>query len=530
MSKFFNPSKARVVLRTIMPQTFCLLIFCMLILQHTYAADYNIRNYGAIPDGKTMGTVFIQKAIDDCSANGGGRVIVPAGIYLTGSIRLKSNVELHLETGATIIGSTQQKDYPTIAGEKGLLFGFNIENVSITGFGEINGNGKAFFKGDNAPNRPFLVMFKNSRKINVSGVTLKNSAFWTFHLSQNDGVIVNGIRIYSHVNYNNDGIDIDSKNVVISNCIIDTDDDALCFKSDSAFVCENVVVSNCRLASNCNFIKMGTASVGGFKNICINNCTLSKASESNFRFWNRSVVGVTDSITGLAGIALEIVDGGTMDKINISNITMEGVQTPIFIRLGSRSHSTGSIKNVMISNLTAKTYSLIPSIISAVPGFYIENVMLRDILIDCKGSRTAQSAHSITPEMEKEYPENRMFGSNVPAYGMFIRHVKNLTLENIQLNLFAPDARPALYMEDAEEIKINNLKAAIPLSKQPVIRLNQIANLLLSGYSPNQKVPLFLSLEGSRTHNILLSNNNLENIETVWIKDAEVKSDAIKIK
>jgi polygalacturonase len=530
MNKLFNPNGALLVVRSTVPQTFCLLIFFMLVLQHTYGADYNIRNYGAVPDGKTLGTAFIQKAIDDCSANGGGRVIVPAGIYLSGSIKLKSNIELHMETGATIIGSTQHEDYPTIAGEKGLLFGLNIENVSITGFGEINGNGKAFFKGDNAPDRPFLVMFKNSRKINISDINLKNSAFWTLHLSHNDGVIINGIRIYSHVNYNNDGIDIDSKNVVISNCIIDTDDDALCFKSDSAFVCENVVVSNCRLASNCNFIKMGTASVGGFKNISISNCTLSKASKSNFRFWNKNVAGVTDSITGLAGIALEIVDGGVMDKVNISNITMEGVQTPIFIRLGSRSHATGSLKNVMISNLTAKTYSLIPSIISAVPGFYIENVVLRDILIDCKGGGTAPDAHFITPEREKEYPENRMFGSNIPAYGMFIRHVKNLTVENIQLNLFASDARPAISIEDAEEIKINNLKAAIPTGKQPVIRLSQTANLLLSGYSPNQNVPLFLSLEGTRTRNILLSNNNLENIKTVSIKNGDVKNDAIQIK
>ncbi|MDB5110270.1 MAG: pehX 7 [Mucilaginibacter sp.] len=530
MSKPFNQNEARPVLRNIVPQTFWLMIFWILVFQNTYASDYNIKNYGAVPDGKTIGTAFIQKAIDDCSINGGGRVLVPAGIYLTGSIRLKSNVELHLETGATIIGSTQHTDYPAIGGERGLIFGINIENVSITGFGEINGNGKAFFKGDNAPDRPFLVMFKNSRKINVSGITLKNSAFWTFHLSHNDGVIVNGIRIYSHVNYNNDGIDIDSKNVVISNCIIDTDDDALCFKSDSAFLCENVVVSNCRLASNCNFIKMGTASVGGFKNISISNCALSKASESNFRFWNKNVPGVTDSITGIAGIALEIVDGGDMDKINISNITMEGVQTPIFIRLGSRNNPTGSLKNVMISNITAKSYSHIPSIVTAIPGFYIENVVLKNILIDSKGGGTVGDVHIIIPEKEKEYPENRMFGSSIPAYGLFVRHVKNLTIDNLQLNLFAPDARPALYIEDGEEIKINNLRAAVPVNNQPVIWLNQVENLLLSGYSPNQNVPLFLSLQGSHTHNILLSNNNLENIKTVWIKNATVKSDALKIK
>lgn len=514
----------------IVSKSFCLMIFGTVIVLNTYALDYNIRNYGAVPDGKTIGTLFIQKAIDDCSANGGGRVLVPAGIYLAGSITLKSNVELHLETGATITGSAVHKDYPAIGGERGLIFGINVENVSITGFGEINGNGKAFFKGDNAPDRPFLIMFKNCRRINVSGITLKNSAFWTFHLSHNDGVIVNGIRIYSHVNYNNDGIDIDSRNVVISNCIIDTDDDALCFKSDSAFVCENVVVSNCRLASNCNFIKMGTASAGGFKNISISNCTLGKAAESNFRYWNKHVRGVTDVITGLAGIALEVVDGGAMDKINISNITMEGVQTPIFIRLGSRTNPTGSLKNVMISSITAKTCSRIPSIITAVPGFFIVNVVLRDIMVDVKGGGVEGDVHTVTPEKEQAYPENRMFGPSLPAYGLFVRHVKNLTLDNIQFSLSATDARPAVYIEDADEVMMSHLKAAVPVNNQPVIQLNQAANLLLSGYSPSQKVSLFLSLEGSHTRNIQLSGNNLENVETVWTKGVGVKNNALKIK
>jgi polygalacturonase len=493
------------------------------------AEDYNITKYGAIPDGKTIGTAAIQKAIDECAANGGGRVLVPAGVFLTGSLKLKSNVNFHLQAGAVVMGSTDRKDYPVIERERGLIFGINTENVCITGTGEINGNGKAFFKGDNAPDRPFLVMFKHSRGINVSGITLKNSAFWTFRLLYSDKIIVDGIRIYSHVNFNNDGIDIDSKNVVISNCIIDTDDDALCFKSDSTFVCENVSVTNCNLASNCNFIKMGTASVGGFKNISISNCSLRKASASNFRFWNKNVAGVTEAVTGLAGIALEIVDGGSMDQVNISNITMEGVQTPIFIRLGSRSHPTGSLKNISISNIIARTYSKIPSSITAVPGFYVENVSLNNIFIDAAGGGTEADVNTLVPEREKEYPENRMFGPALPAHGLFVRHVKNLALDNIQLNAHTGDARPAIYIEDAEEIKISNLKAAVPTGKQPVIRLNQVANVFISGYSPNQSVPLFLNLEGNKTSNIFLSNNNLYHVKEVCTKGPAIKNNVLKI-
>ncbi len=493
------------------------------------AADYNIKKYGPVPDGKTIGTRAIQKAIDECSANGGGRVLVPSGIFLTGSLKLKTNIDLHLEPGAVLMGSTDRRDYPVIEGERGLIFGINIENVSISGSGEINGNGKAFFKGDNAPDRPFLVLFKHSKKINVSGILLKNSAFWTFRLLYSDNIMVNGIRIYSHVNFNNDGIDIDSKNVVISNCIIDTDDDALCFKSDSTFVCENVSVTNCNLASNCNFIKMGTASVGGFKNISISNCSMRKASESNFRFWDKNIPGVTEPVTGLAGIALEVVDGGSMDQVSISNMTMEGVQTPIFIRLGNRRYGTGTLKNISISNIMARTYSKIPCSITAVPGFYVENVTLRDIFIEAPGGGTETDVSGTVPEKEKEYPENRMFGPVLPAHGLFVRHVKNLVLENVQLNLRGGDARPAVYMEDAEGIKISNLSAAVPSGKQPVIRLNQVAHVFISGYTPYKSVPVFLNLEGDKTSNVCLSNNNLNAVKEIWTKSPEVKNNVLKI-
>lgn len=501
-----------------------------LIAVQIYAAEtYNIKAYGAIPDGKTINTLAIQKAIDQCAAKGGGKVTVPAGLFLTGTIMLRSQIELHLESGAVLIGSTNRQDYPLIAGERGLIFGIGQENVSITGFGEINGNGKAFFKGDNAPDRPFLLMFKHSRQINVSGITLKNSAFWTFRLLYSDGVIVNGIRIYAHVNFNNDGIDIDSKNVVISNCIIDTDDDALCFKSDSTFICENVSVSNCVLASNCNLIKMGTASIGGFKNISINNCSLRKAAESNFRFWNKNVAGVTDSITGLAGIALEIVDGGQMDQVNINNITMEGVQTPIFIRLGSRRNATGSLKNVSISNIIARTYSKIPSSITAVPGFYIENLRIKDVLIQAMGSGTESDALVAVPEQEKEYPENRMFGPVLPAYGLFVRHVKHLFLDHVRFDLRAADARPAIDVEDCEDFNLSNFSAAKPVGKQALIRFKDVKNAFISGYASVQRIPVFLNLQGSRTENIFLSNNNFYQVEEICTKDNTIKDHVLKI-
>lgn len=494
------------------------------------ATDYLITNYGAIGNGNQLTTKYIQKAIDECNANGGGRVVVPLGDFLTGTIRLKSHVELYLERGAKISGSKDRADYPKIAGERGLIFALEATDVGITGNGEINGNGKAFFKGDNAPDRPFLVMIKKCSKVLVSGIGLKNPAFWTFRLLYNDQVKVDGINIYAHVNFNNDGLDIDSKNVTISNCIIDTDDDALCFKSDSSFICQNVTVSNCVLASNCNFIKMGTASIGGFKNINVSNCVLRRASESRFRFWERSVPGVTEPVTGLAGIALEIVDGGMMDGININNIVMDGVQTPLFIRLGSRSNATGAIRNVMISNITAKSASRIASSITAIPGFRVENLVLRDINIQSPGGGSEADYMAKIPEQERAYPENRMFGTSLPAYGMYLRHVSNISLYNVHFNPTAREARPAVYIEDGQAIRIFDLNAIAPIQYAPLVELNDVSGFSFGGYTADQTIPLLFRIGGAQSNHISITGKYNNNIHRLYeLKDSALKK-AISIR
>ncbi|MBO9617407.1 MAG: right-handed parallel beta-helix repeat-containing protein [Niabella sp.] len=501
---------------------------CLLFMfSKTEAADYNIRDFGALPDGKTIATASIQKAINQCSREGGGRVMIPTGKFLTGMLALKDNVELHLERGAVLWGSASKDDYGTSKGEKALITAYEVINAALSGEGEIDGNGRAFLKGDNAPDRPVLISFKRSKKISITGITLKNSAFWGLHLLYDEDVVIDRIHIYSHANFNNDGIDIDSRNVTISNCVIDTDDDGICFKSDSPFICENVTVTNCVIASNCNFIKMGTASAGGFKNIAVSNCALRRASESNFRFWNKKNLGVIDSISGLAGIALEVVDGGAMDRISISNITMEGVQTPVFMRLGSRSHPTGSLRNIIISNIIARACSPIPSSITAVPGFYVDNVTLRDIFIEAPGMAGPHDAAPTIPENEKAYPENRMFGATLPAYGLFVRHVKNLTIDNLVLQLQHEDSRSALYFSDATQIKIDQLQAPALKNTSPVIMCDATKNLSISGYIAPGVIPLFLHLRDARTSRILLVNNDWNGVQKIYTRNAEVAPNAI---
>ena len=429
------------------------IVFILFIICHfaVSAADFDIRDFGAKADGQFLNTKAIQTAIDKCHETGGGTVMVPAGIYLAEMIKMKDAVCLYLSPGAVIKAVNNHNPYSSL-----IIFD-KVEGASIKGTGKLWGNGKSFEIRESAPNRPYIVYIRGAKNIHVENVELYDGAAWALRIRDSERVIINGVIIYSHANFNNDGIDIDGKDIIISNCIIDSGDDAICLKSDNPkrFV-ENVTINNCILASNCNFIKMGTSSLCGFRNISISNCSLRHASESPYHEWNvKSKGSVKDSITGIAGIALEIVDGGTMEQVTISNITMTGVQTPIFIRLGSRKNPTGSLKNIVISNIAATSYSLLPSSINAVPDFYVENVILRDIIITNKYS-TSQTVSEIVPENENAYPENRMFGWTLPSYGFYVRHAKNIIFDNVRIFPNEPDSRPAFWLEDTKDVDLRN--------------------------------------------------------------------------
>lgn len=441
---------------------------CLFFLIKVQGKDFNILRYSAIGDGRTLNTIAIQKAINDCTSNGGGNVIIPAGTFLTSGIFLKDNVNLHLDPGAVLLGDYQNPNY------RALVYLKNIKNASVSGTGEIRGNGSHFKVADGFTNRPYLLFVENSVNILIKNIYLKESATWTLRLFNSKHVLIQGVNVYSHANFNNDGIDIDGEDILVSDCNISAGDDALCFKSDDPQrLCKNISITNCQLASNCNFIKMGTSSFGGFENITISNCHLQRADTMPLKEqqWNLQSKGtIKDSISGLAGIALEVVDGGRMDQISISNISMTDIQTPIFIRLGNRHNGVGSLKNVLISQITATAVSQITSSITAVPGFYIENVALRDLMFDLPGGITKPMVSDSIPEKEKSYPENRMFGWILPAYGMYIRHAKNIDIDNIQFRLKNNDERPAIWLEDACNVKIN----APFLNKESIKQINVV--------------------------------------------------------
>jgi len=503
-------------------------LFCLLTGAAAFGAEqlYDVRDYGAKPDGKTLCTKSIQQAIDRCTADGGGTVYLPPGAFLSGTIYMKSNVTLRLAAGSILLGSTDLKDYPpTVPAlrsytdnytDKSLIYGEKLERVAIVGEGVIDGQGAAF-KGPYKV-RPYMIRLVECRHVTVQDVTIRNSPMWVQHYLACDDVRLSGLSVRSRVNGNNDGIDIDCcQRVVISDCNVDSGDDAIVLKSTSARPCRNVVVNNCVLSSLCNALKMGTESNGGFENIVISGCSIYD--------------------TGLAGVALEIVDGGTMDRVVVSNITMDGVGAPIFLRLGNRARpfkegsekpGIGSIRNVTISNVEAVRANPNGCAISGLPEAKIENVTLSNLRLSFAGGGTWQDAARAIPENPTAYPEYSMFG-RLPAYGLYCRHVKGLRLHNVQLQTAKPDLRHALVCDDVEDLVVDGLDAGFSPKAAATIRLTQTRGALIRGCRPPAGTDTFLRLEGAATRRIVLTGSDFGSAGKVVEPAAEVPADGYSV-
>lgn len=425
------------------------------------AKDINTSKLGIRGDGKTLVTDKLQRAIDRCAETGGGTVTVSPGRYLTGTLYLRSHVELHIARGAVLLGSTRiPEDYPVMA----IVHGDGIEDAGISGKGIIDGQAThpdivaRHFHGGSEMQRPKALYFKDCKDISVRDISIRDAVSWTFHLFRCDGVQIDGISIRCLAVANNDGIDIDAKNVTISNCIIESEDDAICFKSDDPdFLPENITVTNCVLASNCNLIKFGTASWAGFRNISVSNCVLKPTSAALVWDWpSRYRKLAKGTLTGISGIAIESADGGTIENLTFSNISMEGVMAPVFISLNRRhGEGKGAIRHINISGIVAKTEGVLPCIISGIPESRIEDVSIRDVSIFCDGGEERMDRR--LGESPVAYPEIDMFGPFNPAGAFFVRHADNIRMENIRVEAAQADRRPAIVADDVAGLRVEHL-------------------------------------------------------------------------
>lgn len=440
--------------------------------------EWNVKDFGAVDDNKTLNTEAIQKAIDVCNESGGGTVTIDGGTFISGTLLLKDNVTLNITENTVLLGSANPNDYPVVdpfidaTGQfRGQCFigAIDVENVTITGKGTINGQGEMFtpknvkktikelgieikvpdfkkiisegnkYVNNNIrySNRPFLVRMVRAKNVKLSEIHLRQPAAWTLHFYQCNGFEVDGIDINSHANRNNDAIDIDSSiNGIIKNCNIDSGDDAICFKATSPEPSANVLVENCKISSHWGAIKFGTESMGDFKDITIRDCFIHD--------------------TRGGGIKVLSVDGANIDNVLIDNIEMNDVEMPIFIRLGERGLTyrgapkkpVGTINNVTISNIKAKVRALKDCRVTPTTGFFftgtpnhkIGHIKFQNISVTLPGGGTEDDAKIVVPENETQYPEFTKLGA-VPAYGIFARHIEKLETKNIVFNLKTEDKR-----------------------------------------------------------------------------------------
>ena len=469
---------------------------------HVQAKDFSLTQLDKFSGTTKSVTSIVQDAIDKCASSGGGTVTIPSGTFTTGALALKDGVELHLSGGTVLKGSTNHpEDY---SAGRGVITGKNVKGCSITGCGIIDGQGwhENFQRyGNNQGNRPHAIFFEDCTDVTVKDVNVKNAAWWSFRLFRCDGVTIDNVKVYSHSIVNNDGIDVDARNVTISNCRIDSDDDGICLKSDDPnFMPENITITNCIIGSNCNPIKLGTSSYCGFRNIVVSNCVIHRPSESNVWDWSKEYPGVEKGeLTGLAGIAVECVDGGHIENVHFSNISMTGVITPIFVCLNGR-HGVGSLRNVTVESITAKALGQIPSLISGVPDGIIDGITLLDIWVEHRGGADQSVADAKLKESLKGYPENRMYGSTNPANGLYIRHAKNVIVDNYRVSLLKSDARPAVVMEDVQNAEIGNVTTTDPNLDKPLFRLVDCRDFFIRNSGMIQKLSNPVKKEGNTSN------------------------------
>jgi len=476
---------------------------------------FDVRAFGAKGDGTSIDTPAINAAIDGAANTGGGTVIFPAGVYASYSIHLKSNVALFLQQGATILAAPTPYDGLTTGGydaaepqgawepyqdyghnhwHNSLIWGENIHDFGIFGPGLIWGKGLSRGHDEKAlPNTTApgvgnkAISLKNCRNVILSDFSILQGGWFGVLATGVDNFTIDNLKIDT----NRDGIDIDCcRNVRVSNCTVNSPwDDGICPKSSYALgharATENLTITNCYVTGiyelgsvldgtwkkmempkgrwGTGRIKLGTETNGGFKNITISNCVFESCR----------------------GFALESVDGAIVEDITFSNVTIRDVSAPFFLRLGARLRGpkpqtvVGTMKRIVLSNIVSSGATQLPSIIAGVTGHPIEDLKISDVYLHQAGGAGAEMAAIQPAENADKYPEPTMFG-DLPATGIYARHVRNLELSNVEIATEAVDARPAFHLDDVDGADFFRIKFP-HRTKSSQFRLKNVGDFRLFG-------------------------------------------------
>lgn len=438
----------------------------------TIAKDFNVIDFGAKADGISIDTKALQAAIDACTENGGGKVIVPGGkTVVIGTIYLKDFVTLHIENGAVLMGSSDYSDYADDTHKnmyknephmnRCLIFARDAKSFGIEGLGTIDGNGHTKFF-TRKTGRPMLMRFLNCKDIRLNDVTLINPAAWTSAWLYCDEIVVSGIRIHSRSNGNGDGLDFDGcTNVRVSNSSFDNSDDSICLQASKPDKpCKDVVVSNCIFETKWGGMRIGLLSRGNIESVTVTNCTFKNIQDS--------------------GLKIQQCEGGEMKNMAFSNLVMKNVPRPIFMTFAAQRACVDTpegeyealkrMHNMVFSNIVVDNSELDKNsafFLTGMPEHKIENIILKDIQFTVSGGGTLEDAQKEIKEYTLEtlkgwWPEFGLVGT-LPASGLFARHMDGLYVENFHLYVENEDARQPFVLKDVknnsvEKFYVNKVK------------------------------------------------------------------------
>ena len=420
---------------------------------------YTPEAFGHIPGQKA--TAAIQRAIDAASLSG-GVVSLRQGEYMSGTLVMRSGVCLEVCSGAILLGSIDLQDYPehharrltvqdtSMGMHQSLIFAEGCEDICLRGCGIIDGQGSQdHFPGtetaQETPGRPFLIRMIDCRRVHVADLKMKNAACWMQNYLNCENLLLEGITVRNHANYNNDGMDIDGcRNVVIRHCRVDSGDDALCFKGAGQKELSRVLVEDCDFYSACNAVKVGTDTQGDFRQVYIRHCRIG---------------GLAEDTSGLkhacadSGISLEMVDGGTLEDFLFQDIHIVRAWSPFFLRLENRGRvkpgdpvpGPGTLRRILFSEISGKENGPRGSYLLGIPEKPMEDIVFRRVRIRQKASGLPCVKEEDIGEMRGIYPDAHMIDpiGHAPAYALWARHVRSLFLSDYDVLPEGSDPRPA---------------------------------------------------------------------------------------
>ena len=512
------------------------------------ARIYNIRNYAAKGDGKTLDTAAVQAAIDACTQDHGGIVLVPAGDFVVGTIELKSNVTLHLAAAGRLMGSDNIEHYsagkgvPPGNGNVVLLYAANAENISIEGKGILDGQGAKFYtgKGDNTGpgqnreqgyvNRPHLAIFYRCRNLSVQDVFLTASAYHCMRILECARVQLQGVRIHNRVNKNNDGFHLVSNQYVhIANCDVACQDDACALFGSNKFV----TVSNCSFSTRWSVFRFGG---GRSENVTVTNCVIYETygCPIKMRFGSGSGIEnaifsnlVMNNVTGPISIGLDSTSrrssasaDGARPKGYVRNLVFTGIRATVVAE--GRQHADLPFPS---SYRPGETRSCI--VLNGVGEDFLEGIRLSDIQITFEGGGTSdEAARRDVPKLAGEYFELGV----LPAYGLYARNVRGLTLHNVRFEVTKPDLRPAVVFESVEDASVNALSAQGNPKAESLIRLTDSREIYLSASRVLTPAAVFLHTEGGASRGITIDGGDVAKAAAVVSFGNGASKEAVKVR